>query len=313
MKIHPLVKLTTAYFRSFPLIQGKYRLRELLRVIFRDKKFLAEIGDGIRMFLSMNEPMEAHLFFEGVYEQQITACFKAILQPDDVFVDVGANIGLYTLLAAQRMGPRGKLFAFEPAPSAYRLLERNVGANRFPATIYLLSMGCSDQEGELILHLSADRNQGLHTFGKPDFTSLSTVTVPTCRLDNYLDKQNISHVDLLKVDVEGWEYHVLKGCGNLLRQAQRPWVLFEACEHHAQAAGNSVYNLKSYLTEQGYLIFKITEDAVLFRVKIEEAHVFDSLLAIPEQIFPASTEYEMSHIPIMQISNYRTGQYAKRT
>ena len=152
------------------------------------------------------------LYLEGerfVGERQAV---RRLLRPGMRAVDVGANIGYYLLLLESAVGPRGSVVCFEPEPANFRELEGNVRLNGL-ANAQLFAAAVGAEDGRVALR--AGINAAIVQDGAGDFT------VPLVRLDSVLT----GPVDFLKIDVEGWEGHVLAGARRLLRQ-HRPtlWV-----------------------------------------------------------------------------------------
>lgn len=159
----------------------------------------------------------AGILWEGMYEPQVLEVFEP--RKGEVFVDVGAHIGFYTLRAARLVGPDGMVVAFEPNPENYSLLARNVRSNRL-SNVLALNMGVSDFVGEA--ELVAYKNEALGV--DPAFTRLRRMgqhggglTVAVSDLDTSLDSVGVSQVDWLKIDAEGHELQILRGAKKTLR------------------------------------------------------------------------------------------------
>jgi FkbM family methyltransferase len=144
------------------------------------------------------------------------------LAPGSTFVDIGANIGDFTLLAARVMGDEGLVLAFEPSRENIRWLEESVRANGY-GCVRVLPLALSDHDGEAELHLSGAR--GRHTL-KPYkwLEEVGSETVPLRTLDGVLEEQGVERVDVVKIDVEGGEVEVLHGADRTL-SVDRPMTL----------------------------------------------------------------------------------------
>jgi len=135
------------------------------------------------------------------------ALLASHLGTDGVAVDIGANIGLYTLAMARRVGPHGRVFAFEPAPANFALLTRNVESNGYSAIVTACRTAITDRSGLARFTLNV-HNAGMHRLA-----SEGAIEVETARLDDLLAGQR---VDFVKIDVEGAEVAVLRGMQSII-------------------------------------------------------------------------------------------------
>lgn len=142
----------------------------------------------------------------------------------DTVIDVGANIGVFSLWAASRIGPHGRLVAVEPHPLSYRHLERNLAA--FAPAALALQTACGASTGELDLHFVPGRLSVSSFEPRPD--RVGHVRVPVRRLDEIADQAGVDRIDLLKIDVEGAEQLVLEGAGEMLSRVARLVIEIEA-------------------------------------------------------------------------------------
>ena len=133
-------------------------------------------------------------------------------------VDVGANIGIYSLWAGRRVADTGMIFSIEPHPSAYELLRRNIYNNGFPGKTF--NVGCSDSEG--FLNLSFDPSTLVtSSFQIRTGERVEKALVPVKRLDDLIDDISPNRISILKIDVERWEMQVLKGAEETLKLVDR--------------------------------------------------------------------------------------------
>jgi FkbM family methyltransferase len=153
-------------------------------------------------------------------EQAIGLLAKAKRLPNDaVFVDAGANIGTQTVYA-MRTGHFASAVAFEPEPRNIELLSMNMAANALAGKVIVLAKALGASEGQAVLHLHP-RNKGAHSIsGKPSLDGTQWVNVPVTRLDDALSALSIpsSQLGLIWIDVEGSEFDVLRGLGDLVGQ-----------------------------------------------------------------------------------------------
>lgn len=178
----------------------------------------------------------------GTYEYAVSALLRAYLQPGDVFVDVGANIGYFSVIAASRVGASGAVYAFEPNPRIRARLERNVSLNG-AEQIYVRAEAVSDAPGTLrLVEPEASGNDGL---SRVERSATSGVAVTAVRLDA-VPELRARPPALVKVDVEGHELEVFGGARGLFEAADAPALIFEAFDiapyaRVLEAAGYRIY------------------------------------------------------------------------
>ncbi|MBI1884963.1 MAG: FkbM family methyltransferase [Chloroflexi bacterium] len=155
-------------------------------------------------------------YLKGVYEPGTTALFQQIVKPGMTVVDAGAHVGYFTLLAASLVGRAGRVFAFEPEPGNFALLARNVEANGY-RNVVCCQQALSDRpgRGELFLgRYSITHSLAGHSAGDGG----RSVPVETTTLDDFLSRRGWPSVEVVKMDVEGWEPFALAGATRLLER-----------------------------------------------------------------------------------------------
>ena len=211
----------------------------------------AEVG-GARFVCDVRDGTAREAWFTGKYEPQETAVVLGVLRPGGVFIDVGANWGYFTLVAAARVGPAGKVVSVEPDPRLFELLGANVAANAF-SHVRAVRAAAGAAAGELTLtgFDPAGGNWGLSRVGAdagPGFT----FTVRSLALDDELDALGIDRVDLLKMDIEGAEGLALKGMAAGLRSGRYERLLVEVHPTLLPALGSSAEAVIGELLAAGY-------------------------------------------------------------
>lgn len=180
--------------------------------------FLGKLGfaSSLYTFTENGEIIKATNLFDP--EPQVKRYFTP--KPNDVIIDVGAYIGNFTLKTKGKIGKNGLIIAVEPHPRSYSLLLRNLELNGIKAETF--NMALADYNGEC--QLASMGRMGLHTIM---VTKESSLTVPCRTLDSLLRENGVSHVDWIKVDVEGAEYRVLQGMKETLQNNQEVKCVFE--------------------------------------------------------------------------------------
>ena len=203
----------------------------------------------------------AFLLFGGRWEETETQLFCSLVKEGMTVVDVGANVGYYTLLAARLVGPRGTVYAFEPSPGNFALLSQNVAANGYK-NVVLIPKAVSDRSGTAALHIDRASSGGhsLSAFRG----GLDCVAVETVSLDDYFSTERPT-IDLVKMDAEGAEVSILAGMGRLLARHPDLTLLTEFFPRAIRGCGHSPEDYVRQLSALGFRIHPIDED----RNKIE--------------------------------------------
>ena len=191
------------------------------------------------------------LYVCGSFEPNEFAFVDRVLKPGMVFIDVGANDGYYTLFAARRVGPTGKVIAVEPSSRERAHLQRNLGRNGLE-NVQVVAAALGAQAGFVDLHLAHGVHAGHNTLGDfahDDVVRASSERVPLETLDAVVARQGLSRVDMVKIDVEGGEAGVVAGAQKVLTTS-RPVLLMELNERALHAQGQSAEALLGVLRKE---------------------------------------------------------------
>lgn len=207
---------------------------------------------GSRMYVNpADEPVGRSLITQGSYERCETELFRSLIAPGMTVVDIGANIGYYTLIAAALVGVSGKVYAFEPEPSNYGLLTRNIEANGY-ANVLALPEAVSDRAGSVTLYIDS-QNCGNRSFSKRNIVhDGGVVDVATTTLDSlWLSGKIASEIDVIKIDAQGSEGLIVKGAKQILKN-QHPKLLMEFEPVMLKNNGTEPLELIEELESYGY-------------------------------------------------------------
>jgi FkbM family methyltransferase len=192
---------------------------------------------------------------EGVWEPYETSLLLSFLGPGAVFVDVGANIGYFSVIAARLVGASGAVFAFEPGRDNFALLRDNLELNDCRHTVTAVEAGLALAPGRGRLYLSAD-NAGDHQIFAVD-AARNHHAIELLNGSDYL-RGRVPRMDLLKVDVQGAEYAVIAGLLPLLRELPRPpRIMIELTPLSLRQAGSSGRELVELLATLGQPLYII--------------------------------------------------------
>ena len=241
---------------------------------FRLSTFLLKAGGnkqriqvyGKWMYVDLwDSAVATNLFVNRVWEPEETDVILRLLRQGDVFVDIGANIGYFTLLASDAVGNAGKVFAFEPDPKNFRLLQKNVETNRCK-NVQLEPKAIMEACKPLTLHLSkinfgdhrvyASNDDAVYNHG----AQRSEVQVEGITLDGYLPAG--SRVDFVKMDIQGAEYFAMQGMKRVLLENYDVLCVMEFWPHGLREAGASPAALLQELVELGFILHRLDRGAV---------------------------------------------------
>lgn len=183
-------------------------------------------------------PLDWHLLFFGSYEPELRRHFRNFLRPGFVAVDVGANVGWHTLLMAQRVGESVRVIAFEPNTSVRGRLLHHVTLNRF-CQVEILPYALSDQAGRAKFNAPPVDDPGCgdgHLAPIAEMETIQVVEVETVPLDALVDQLSFTRLDLIKIDVEGFEWPVLRGSEQTITKF-RPHIIFEFNSEYIKRCG----------------------------------------------------------------------------
>jgi FkbM family methyltransferase len=235
------------YVRHSPVQKGKWRLLE-----WSTSFLLAEPERGTFLRISdLKNPVELSLIHKGLLEPQDVSLFLSLLRPGMTVLDVGANVGMYTLLGARRVGPAGRVHAFEPTPRVATALRRNVALNGLDNVIINeAAVGAVAGTATFFLQEASDRNTLGGGVGTP-------MEVKTITLDGYVTTAGVAKVDVMKMDVEGAEVAALQGGRELFSREEAPVLFLEVNPEALEAAGTSATELHGLLKRYGYLSYPL--------------------------------------------------------
>ncbi len=205
------------------------------------------------------DPTDFGVSFElestGEYEAATMAYCKKILKPGMVFVDVGANIGLYTLMAARQVGPTGHVYSFEPDSGNGALLQKNVKQNGYDNVIFV-QKAVSDYSGSCTLFQSGFNTADHRIYNVSK--GRKQVTIDCVSLDEYFSPDQ--RIDIVKMDIEGAEGAVIKGMDRILRRDNCPQLIVECWPSELRKTGTDPLTLFASLEKRGFAL-SIIDDA----------------------------------------------------
>lgn len=226
------------------------------------------IEEGI-LYVHPHDPVISGALALRVYEPYQLDLFRSYLKEGMVVLDIGANIGLYTLIASKRVGETGKVISFEPEPENFSILSKNIKENEMWDNTTSVQKAAADKEGTFPLFL-AESNKGNHSIYAHD-DSIKTIPVETVSVDIWLSENGIEKVDIIKIDIQGAEPLAFSGMKNILKS--NPILLVEYEPILIRSAGYDPIGMLDLLKTSGYNLFNIDENKKSIR-QIEDIQIF---------------------------------------
>jgi FkbM family methyltransferase len=204
----------------------------------------AKLG-GIRFRLDLSDYMQWSAYFQ--VERTLRSKLWGLAEPGASVIDIGTNIGEVLLNLARRVGPDGRAIGFEPNPQTYALCLENLALNpSLRAELHPLALG--DSEGELTFGRPCASNSG---GDRVMHEGPGTIRVPVTTFDCFAAIAGLQKVDLIKIDVEGFEMHVLRGAEDVI-QRFRPTLFVELSDHNLREQGGTANELIEWLEQHAY-------------------------------------------------------------
>lgn len=219
---------------------------------FRDR-------DGNRLLLHPHYFIDYQVIAFGVYDTKLNRFLKRAVMPSMTCLDVGANIGCVTIHLSKLVGPLGRVFAFEPVPHLFERLRENIALNDFGRIAFPHQMALSKEAGHATIKAAQENcdNQGMASLRNTDHPRLTNaIQIQTTTLDAFVRDNNIEHIDLIKMDVQGAEAWVVEGGTNTLRRL-KPELLLEVSPYDLRSFGKTSADLLQLVESLGYECFQL--------------------------------------------------------
>jgi len=248
-----LCEIAGAYVRHSPIEIGKWRVADFLRkrLSLKPVRDVISVTGGLVMNVDTADFLQRELFVHHDFEPNIRREILRILKPNDVYIDIGANIGFYALQASKTVGENGKVYAFEPSPPTRAALLRNIELNA-AKNIAAIDFALSDSQGTAKFFLNKANNSGASSLNQsPDSGEVVEVSLTT--YDQFADQEGLPTPSLIKIDVEGAEMKVLRGMKALLSRRAPPPIILEVSEWSLKQMGSSKDELFELMMGYNYV------------------------------------------------------------
>lgn len=237
-----------------------------------------------KIVFDLNDEIKINLYKDSVLSQFIHSGFEKeeiqflleTLKEGDTFLDVGSNVGLFSLYASKKVGQNGQVICFEPTPITYSRLTENIQLNHF-TNIEARNIGLSNEEGELKFYYSDKGFDAWNSFA-PDSRLKNHIVIKSSTLDLQLENVDKNRIKLVKIDVEGWEKFVIQG-GKQFFEKYAPIVMVEFTEENTVNAGYSIHDIFTEMENNGYQWYEFSNGKLVKETR-KQNYPYSNLIAI---------------------------------
>lgn len=211
---------------------------------------MRKLHNGARMYVYPNDHIQQQIFWYGYYEKDAVLCWEALSGKDSVVLDIGANTGYYSLIAAAK---GATVYAFEPVSQVRQELTDNIALNP-ELRIHPVATALGAGSGMINIFIAGADNRGMSGFHQPDNFSGQTEQVPLITADTWAAGEGIGNPSLIKIDTEGAEPDILKGMQELIGKG-RPDIFMELMPEHLQRSGHTPADIHAFFAAMQYDAF----------------------------------------------------------
>jgi FkbM family methyltransferase len=296
-------------FRQAPVLAAIRLVSWLARCSLRKAAVINLRRWNLQMFLPAGwRGFGKYIFaFRDKYEPELVY-LQRLLSSGNVFIDVGANMGIYTLVASRLVGETGRVIAFEPSAQSFPLLRKNIALNSL-TNVLAFPVAISHETGRTKLYHGPD--PVCNSLGMDPSWDGDAEDVVTDSLDNMLQKASLERVDVMKIDVEGAEEFVLRGALKVVKST-RPVIIFEINPGACKCLGLSPHGVPKLLQSLGYKCFVLGERGTA--CQLDSPPGYFNVIAIPsnwnEHSLGLSQELNMNSGTEPESSSDPAEQYA---
>lgn len=235
----------------------KYKLRYFLAKMLSGYDIKYTTQYGIKLWLDLKKDVDLFLFL-GDFESSNIQIFSTLINEKDTVIDVGANIGIYSILASKKVGELGRIYSFEPSTWARERLEKNIKLNN-SKNINISSKGVSNKSGKIDFYICED--DAYNSIGEvPMRPVIKKEVIDVISLDDFCKEYKIEKVDILKVDTEGADYLVMQGAMTILNSVNSPVIFCEVNKNIKKGFNFTIDEYLAFFRNNGYSIYEIEKN-----------------------------------------------------
>ena len=248
-----LMEKTASWIKREFLGAASERQLNRIRKIYELGLTAITLGRGVPRLINGQDRVRIsvhHRYVDETYEPEVFALLKRDLGADDVFFDVGAYIGLYSIILARRLSKNGKIYAFEPAPESRKLLEGHLKLNGVNGKVEVVAAAVGEKCGRAEMFTMGDHIQNsLSKTALGTNPAIRPTGVDMVSLDAFCAKESVIPA-WVKVDTEGWELRVLQGAEDIFCKNPAVRFIVEMHPYAWQSAGYDANTFRTYCAER---------------------------------------------------------------
>lgn len=237
--------------RAVPLSMVRLVRGNVVRTTVHGRPFYVDTRDNIVSF---------EILFRRTWEPRETALLGSIIEPGDHVVDIGGHIGYYAVMFGAAVGTTGRVLAIEPDPDNAAVLKMNVALNKLESVVTVVEAAAGAESSRADLFRAESRNRGDHRM-YPAGKNRAAIDVRVIAIDDYTT--GWERVDLIKMDIQGYEPHALKGMTGTLRKHESVVLVTEFWPHGMRLSGSDPAEFLAEVRAFGFSIFTMTREGRL--------------------------------------------------
>jgi FkbM family methyltransferase len=276
------------WIRYSPLTFFKKKLWDSFR--YQDHRFVANSRFGFKVKGQTHDLLQRYLYYFGLWEPNLTYWIRRNLSKGDYFVDVGANIGYYSLLAASIVGEQGNVIAIEASPITFEQLHENIHLNQFKNIRYICGAAAATRK-KVCLYQAPIKNSGKSSIVAGTVVSDNRVEIEAEPLCELLKEHEIRQARLIKIDVEGAEWEVVQGLSPALKKLpENAELVIEISPERLALQNKTADDIFQILKHEGFYPYILENDYsgysyLFFKEAIRPTRLRDTLTKDADVIF----------------------------
>jgi len=224
---------------------------------------IASLGRGLKRTINGHQlrlPTRYFKYFPSTYEAENFEFLAQSCKPGAVIIDIGAHIGLFSVIASQVTGKGGKVYAFEPAPSTYELLQKTLAINHTDPVIETFQKAVGRETGKITFFISDDKADNSNSLvDYKDDRRLHGIDIDVISIDAFVKEKKINRLDFIKIDVEGAEYDTLRGAVETMNDL-KPVCIVAIHPEPIKAKGDRLEDIYDFIVSRQYRIMLNKKD-----------------------------------------------------
>lgn len=224
----------------------------------RPIRSVVDYDDGLLINVDTASFLEWYIYFYGAFRPEISKLINRMLRPGHVAIDIGANIGMHTVIMANRVGPTGKVFCFEPDPHPFGRLKRNLALNGLDfVQAHQAALSAKSETRKFFLHDETIGNYANASFYSDNIgKDTAAIDVEVLSLDDFVARQSLIRLDVIKLLAQGEEWNVLQGGRDTIaRLRPKIFFLYEPSYWHRQNL--RLMDAVGFFKQYGYTVYAV--------------------------------------------------------